>query len=114
MRSDFERIKNCSEQLTLSCDDDSLHKCKLDSCVIDLKAIIEPSSSFRFSDFPFSLYLLGAEMRSLVFTSCGLESLPIRFGAYFPQLKVRKCTFESIMFIHPVLFLQLILGSGPS
>lgn len=26
-------------------------------------------------------------MRSLVFTSCGLESLPIRFGAYFPQLK---------------------------
>ena len=114
VRSDFERIKNCSEQLTLSCDDDSLHKCKLDSCVIDLKAIIEPSSSFRFSDFPFSLYLLGAEMRSLVFTSCGLESLPIRFGAYFPQLKVRKCTFESIMFIHPVLFLQLILGSGPS
>jgi len=99
VRSDFERIKNCCERLSLSCDDNGLHMCKVDSCIINLTAIHEPSSSFRLCDFPSSLYLLGAQMRSLVFTSCGLESLPIRFGAYFPQLKVRKCIVYRIIYV---------------
>jgi|AntRauTorckE5430_2_1112549.scaffolds.fasta_scaffold00424_2 hypothetical protein len=87
-RADFKRIQQCCEHISLAGDKSQKTIPHNYKCVISLGSVNEHSDTVPMHAFPHSLYFLGDQMKSLTFTCCGLESLPIRFGDYFPQLKV--------------------------